>query len=198
MKLRENVVEQQLEIKGFNFEEVFNKTLSEVKKSYFDSPELFVEQFIKNAPQIRELGKTNKWESSEEVFKEVDKRIRDKKLMVVSEKQLAQLVITVVSEEFVEPPQRMKQRKKAAPKKIKPKDIVYQIEESLIGKEVVVDASTVIPVEEFEDYSKKKTEHPHSFKWEDNQVTVMFEEITEDASAEDEDDEENETEDDEE
>lgn len=194
MKLRKNVVEPQLEIKGFNFEEVFNKTLAEVKQSYFDSPELFVEQFIKNAPQIQELGKTNKWESSEDVFKEVDKRIRDKKLMVINEKQLARLVIAVVSEEFVEAPQRMKKRKKTTPKKIKPKDIVYQIEESLIGKEVVIDANTVVPIEEFEEYSKKKTEHPHSFKWEDKQVTLTFEEITEDASVEEEDETEDEEE----
>ncbi len=184
MKLKESNLKLDLNIPKFNFDEVFNKTIEEVKKSYFDGPELFVERFIYNSKDLQQLGDTNGWETSELVYKEVDKRIRDKRIVVVSKKELALLTIEVLSQKYEAPKKAESKKNDTKKEKVtKIENLSYVIKDSLIDKEVQVDSKTTLSINDFEAHINSKYTEKHRFVYEDDKVNVIFD-INEDEADE--------------
>lgn len=188
MKLKPTIQELDVKLDGFNFNEVFDKTLKEVKSSYFDSPELFISTFVSNSEQLQALGDSNGYEDIDTVIKAVIDEIKKKQIHGDTEIGLAKLVIQVLGKKYEKPKPQPKPSTSTSSSSTssKPQTLEYDLEEGLMGLEIKWDKKETLSKEEFEEKFKKTHGENYDYKFEYSETKVKASTISKEKNKDEE------------
>lgn len=156
------------------YKALIEETKKDLSVALNNSPELCVSTYLSKSKELRDLGKSNNWSSDTEVFGEI-KKVFLGTSGLVSEEQLLAFLITVISKKKEKPAatKRKSKTSKATPKK-EPKNMIYDVDEGLLGLEIIYNKKYLTEEEFKEKISEELKGQDFTLEYKNGKVEVVI------------------------